>query len=158
MAELEGAVNDAFAWCVITLLLACLAGCMLLYGEREDGLPDSDSAFEGRPVQAWLDDLSSQDRATVQEAMGVLGTMGPANEDAVPELAKALQDPDPMVRAGAARALGRIGPAARPALSALESATEGGLGPEVREALQARSRIEGVGKQPELPSNPGAVP
>jgi hypothetical protein len=149
MVELEGHVNDAYAWWVIAVLLACLAGCMLLYGEREEGLPDSGASLNGRPVQAWLYDLGSEDRATVHEAIEALGTMGPANAGAVPELAKALQVLDPLVRAGAARALGRIGPAARPASPALESATEVGLGLDVRKALQARSRIEGVAKHEE---------
>jgi len=153
MVELEGIVNDAFAWCVIALLLVCLAGCFLLYGEGEQGLPEGGAELDGRPVQAWLDDLGSEDRATVHEAMEALGTMGPTNEDAVPELTKALHDADPMVRAGAARALGRIGPAARPALPALESATEAGLGRDVREALEARSRIEGVGRRGESSSS-----
>jgi hypothetical protein len=151
MVELEGRVNDAFAWSVIALLLACLAGCMALYGELDEALPEGGASFEGRPVQAWLEDLGSEDRATVREALETLGTMGPANEDAVPELARALQDADPMVRAGAARALGRIGPAARTALPELESVSESGYGLDLREAIQARYRIEGGAKNLEPP-------
>lgn len=137
-------MNDTLTWCLIALLLACLAGGMLLYDQLGEGQPPEGGAvFQGRPVQAWLDDLGSRDRHTSQEALEVLGMMGPANEDAVPELARALQNPDTLVRAGAARALGRIGPAARPALAALESSGESALGVDGREILEARGRIEG---------------
>lgn len=150
-------MDDAIVWGVIAVLLSCLAGCMVLYAE-EEGLQENIAAFEGRPVRAWLEDLSSEDRTAVRDAFEALGTMGPANDDAVPELAKALRDPNPLVRAGAARALGRIGPAARPALPALESIGELGYGPDMREALQARSRIEGSAKNAERPSAAAETP
>ena len=140
-------MNDAFAWCLVAALLACLAGAMVMYADSNEGLPASPAVFQGRPVQAWLDDLRSGDPITAHESMQALGTMGSENADAVPELAEALKDPDPTVRAGAARALGRIGPAARSALSALESAEETGSELDLRELLQARSRIEGLGRE-----------
>jgi hypothetical protein len=139
-------MNDAFAWALIAVLLACLAGAMVLYAERNEALPDGRATIQGRPVQAWLDDLRSEDRTTYQESLQVLGSMGPTNADAIPELTQALQDPNPVVRAGAARALGRIGPAARAALSDLESASEIGSSLDLREMLEARSRIEGVSR------------
>src|SRR3954465_7879732 len=49
----------------------------------------------------------------------LLGKIGPAARDAVPELARLLNDPDKGVRAAAASALGRIGPAARDAVPEL---------------------------------------
>ena len=48
-------------------------------------------------------------------AAEVLGGLGPAAKDAVPDLVKLLDDPDEGVRWAAASALGGIGPAAKDA-------------------------------------------
>jgi HEAT repeat protein len=45
--------------------------------------------------------------------------MGADAKDAVPQLVRLLDDPDPAVRKAAARTLGRIGPAAQEAVPAL---------------------------------------
>jgi HEAT repeat protein len=136
-------MNDAFTWSVIAVLLACLAAVMVEYSELDGSPPDGGAVFQGRPVQAWLDDLRAPDLPTCQEALEALGTMGPDNQDAVPELIRALEDENALVRAGAARGLGRIGPAARQALPALQSARENSHGKDLKEMLQARARIEG---------------
>jgi HEAT repeat protein len=136
-------MSGAFIWSVIAVLLACLAAAMLAYSEWVANSPDGGAVFMGRPVQAWLDDLRAHDLSTNREALAAFGAMGPANEDAVPELIQALEDENPRVRAGAARGLGRIGPAARQALPALEAARENTHGKDLKEMRQARARIEG---------------
>jgi HEAT repeat protein len=118
-----------------------------MYAEQNDALQHGQAEVQGRPLQAWLNDLRSDNPATAQEALQALGTLGPANADAVPELTEALKDPKPLVRAGAARALDRIGPAARQAVPAMESAGETGSELELRELLEARLRMEGSGKE-----------
>ena len=55
---------------------------------------------EGPPLRPWVD-------------------MGPAAQDAVPELVRLLKDPDAAVRRAAAEALGQIGPAAKDAVPEL---------------------------------------
>src|SRR5262245_35205119 len=78
--QLERAMTDNFIWCLFALILACLAGGMVLYDqEREDELLGDSATFQGRPVQAWLDDLRSEEPSTFQEAMQVLDMIGPAN-------------------------------------------------------------------------------
>jgi HEAT repeat protein len=135
-------MNDSFTWSVIAVLLACLAAVMVEYSELES-TPEGGAMFQGRPVQAWLDDLRALDQPTNREALEALSAMGPENQDAVPELTRALEDENSMVRAGAARGLGRIGPAARQALPALQAARENTHGKDLKEMLQARARIEG---------------
>jgi HEAT repeat protein len=44
--------------------------------------------------------------------------------EAVPALIKALKDPDSVVHSYAARALGKIGPGAKPAIAALKEALQ----------------------------------
>ena len=61
---------------------------------------------------------SKSDRARL--AVYALGSMGPRAAVAAPELAQALQQDDPAVRALAARALGKIGPDAKSSLPQLE--------------------------------------
>ena len=57
-----------------------------------------------------------------------LENMGAAAVDAVPALAKALDDPEPGVRQAAVKALGAIGPAARAAFQLSPARSAGGPG------------------------------
>ena len=74
-------------------------------------------------------------RGLLRNAAVALGNSG--NTDAVPALAAALADPEPLVRGHAAWALGRLGGAA--ARRALEAArargTDGGAAAEIEAAL-----------------------
>jgi HEAT repeat protein len=136
-------MNDAFTWSVIAVLLACLAAVMVEYSELEAAPPEGGAVFQGRLVQAWLDDLRAPDEPSNREALEALGAMGPDDKDAVPELIRALEDENALVRAGAARGLGRIGAAAQQALPALQAAGENSHGKDLKELLQAHARIEG---------------
>src|SRR5947209_8148010 len=63
----------------------------------------------------WLEQLNAEDPALRREAVQAVGNMGPEAAEAVPDLVRALKDPDAGVRRQAAKALGNIGPAAREA-------------------------------------------
>jgi len=77
-------------------------------------------AIVGRAAVAPLRELSGHSHWGVRAmAADILGDMGPAAQEAVPELAGLLADDHPRVRRHAAEALGRVGPAAVPALPAL---------------------------------------
>ena len=69
--------------------------------------------------------------------------MGAAAKEAVPALAKALQDPDEDVRAEAAWALGAMGPAAAGAAEALSKALDDG---DHLVCAAARAAQEKIGK------------
>ncbi|MCP4652057.1 MAG: hypothetical protein GY858_01555 [Candidatus Omnitrophica bacterium] len=99
-------------------------------------------------------DPDEEVRTAVQEAIGKIekGSESVGTEDAeVDRLIKGLKDPDPKVRKDSARVLGKIGPAAKPAVSALIEAlkdpdfkvransagTLGDIGPAAKEAVSA---------------------
>lgn len=63
-----------------------------------------------------------KDERTRLGALVVLGRMGPAARDAVPEVLHALKDREPRVRHAAIICLGEIGPAAKDAVPAIEGA------------------------------------
>ncbi len=70
-----------------------------------------------------------------------LGELGPAARDAVPALAAALNDPEPLVRMAAAGALGRVGIFSREALLVFKTAAKD-ESPQVRDtATEASERL-----------------
>ena len=76
-------------------------------------------------LDSFVTALSDPDPRHRGDAAVAIAAVGPAAADAVPELLKILADADapPGLRYAAAYALGRIGPAAKPAAAALEALT-----------------------------------
>jgi HEAT repeat protein len=60
-----------------------------------------------------------KERASRNQALFLIGRMGPAGAGAVPDLIRMLKDPDPYLRPNVIGALGQIGPAAREAVPTL---------------------------------------
>src|SRR5947209_3459409 len=88
------------------VLAAALAGC---------GQEPPPSAH-GKSVGEWVRALQDPDARLRQRAARTLGNAGAADPAVVPALAGALRDRDAGVRAEAALALMKIGPAAREAI------------------------------------------
>ena len=65
-------------------------------------------ALLGRPLSAWIGDLSDSNPETKKKAAATLTLMGSSAKSAVPALLKALGDGDPYVRQYCAYALGQI--------------------------------------------------
>ena len=76
-----------------------------------------------------------------------LGAIGPQAKDAVPVLAKALEDPDYNVRWAAAEALGRIGEPAKAAVPALARTLTDKITSVRRETVVALGRIGPAAKE-----------
>lgn len=75
-----------------TAALPLLSGCKKSYPVAPDGASINDKA-------ALIADLKNKDQATRGIAAGRLGSMGPAAQDAVPELEKAVKkEKVPMVK------------------------------------------------------------
>jgi HEAT repeat protein len=93
------------------LLLATvlLAGC----GSREPPLA------AGKPIEFWVESLTSPDAKLRKKAATKLGNVGPAHKDVLPALLRALQDRDAGVRREVIVAVVKFGPAAREALPIL---------------------------------------
>ena len=62
----------------------------------------------GRPVADWIADLKSDDVLVREEAILVLGGLGPRATEALPALTALLKDPAPTVRTKAALAAWQI--------------------------------------------------
>jgi HEAT repeat protein len=87
-------------------------------------------ALSGNLVERIVRLLSDKDDATASTAASALADSGTNAVLAVAALTRAFKDPRENVRNNAAVALGRIGPAAKPAIPALETLmrqSEGGL-------------------------------
>jgi HEAT repeat protein len=81
--------------------------------------PASAGQDTAKDVQELIVTLKSDKVAERAAAARILGEMGPAAKEAVPELQAALSDADKDVRRSAARSLGDIGPGSQPAVGAL---------------------------------------
>ena len=73
----------------------------------------------GKDVKELVVTLKSEKVAERAAAARILGELGPAAKEAVPDLQAALGDADKDVRRCAARSLGDIGKASKPAVAAL---------------------------------------
>ncbi len=81
--------------------------------------------------------LANENLATRLYALLAVGEIGPEARDAVPILVEQLRDSLPMIRSGAATALGKIGPeAARKAIEPLKDALIGELAGPVRVSIR----------------------
>jgi HEAT repeat protein len=98
-----------------------------------------------------------KDRSTAASAARALGLMGESASAAVPDLTKMLDSPFYQERDAAARALGSIGPKAKPALAALKRASNddrmaegnGNATGSKQAAKEAIFKIEGGGSSSE---------
>jgi HEAT repeat protein len=85
-----------------------------------------------------MESLKDSDKEVVQAVTTALGNLG---GDAVPALVKLLESPDHVLRARAAAALGKTGPAGQDALPALVKALQDQQAEVRREAARAIGRI-----------------
>jgi len=104
----------------LTVLTGAALVSLLLVGCGKSG-PAPLSA-EGIDLQAELQRLQSNVVTNRQDALARIARLGPKAKPAVPQLIKALKDPDQVVRQLAAYALGQIGPDAKEAVPALKEA------------------------------------
>jgi len=105
-------------WLLLRMAAGLLIGVVWLLAAAP--LAAQEARHGGRTLAEWTADLTHQDGKTRRQAAAALSAFG---GDAVPALTKALTgDADPEVRLGAANALARMGPAARPAVPALAGA------------------------------------
>src|SRR5262249_35083345 len=109
---------------------------------------DPEGKGDGRPVAELLAELKHPSAGVRMTAVWGLMGLGPAAAAAVSGLEEALRDSDPLIRRGAAGALGWIGPAAEAAIPALVGAALQGGEPGVSEpSLGALGQL---GKRPEV--------
>ena len=101
--------------------LAALALVGLASTGHAQALPQltNDTTWDGRPLSAWISDLSAPAPYTRHKAAYAISSLGPSAAVAVPALIEALKDPSPPVRYAVAYALKEIGPSAAAAVPAL---------------------------------------
>jgi HEAT repeat protein len=98
---------------------------------------------DGRPLSAWIADLSAPAPETRNAAAYEIAGFGPDAAAAVPELIKLLDDPVPAVRFPATIALLEIGPAAKAAVPRLRQMMEEEINDEIAaSARRALKRID----------------
>jgi hypothetical protein len=130
--------------------LACgLAGILVLAGCDVPSLAPDESQqadpgiYHGKPVKDWFLDRKDPDQR--EQADQYLDRVGPQDKDLIPALVPLLKDDEPVVRSGAARLLGQIGPDAKDALDAIDEATGDETNRAVLQSLVgARKRIMGL--------------
>lgn len=103
-----------------------------------------------KDVQELMVTLKSEKVAERAAAARILGELGPAAKEAVPDLQAALGDADKDVRRCAARALGDIGRASKPAVAALGKTLKDGDAQVRQAAAYALGRIGDPGAKPFL--------
>lgn len=96
-----------------------------------------------------LKSLRQESDADVRDAIGnAIARVGPQAKETHTGLAEALADPSPEIRVLAAATLGKIGPAARPVLAAVEKATKDNVTKVAEAAQAAQLRINGEIEEP----------
>jgi HEAT repeat protein len=108
---------------------------------REDAAKD---------VKELLVTLKSEKVTERAAAARILGELGPAAKEAVPDLQAALADPDKDVRRCAARSLGDIGKASKPAVPALGKTLKDPDAPVRQASAYALGRIGDPAAKPFL--------
>src|SRR5262249_22443988 len=98
-------------------------------------------SYAGRSLQAWLDDLHDADPLVREEAIEVLGLLGPAAKAATPELKKLLESKDQALRTRSALALWKVAGEAKPAVAVLAKSLSGAEPAVRREALIALGQM-----------------
>ncbi|NOZ23425.1 MAG: HEAT repeat domain-containing protein [Planctomycetes bacterium] len=88
-------------------------------------------------IDKHLSNLHSDDAVTRRNAVLALGNMGADAVQAVPALARMLNDRNDDIRVTVCQVLGKIGPSAAPALKALENAKKSDPDDRVKEAAAA---------------------
>ena len=103
-----------------------------------------------KDVQELVVTLKSEKAAERAAAARILGELGPAAKEAVPDLQSALGDADKDVRRCAARSLGDIGKASKPAVAALGKSLKDADAPVRQAAAYALGRIGDPAAKPFL--------
>jgi HEAT repeat protein len=113
---------STFRW----LRLLTVAGLVLFAGRlgADEPVKAPQKTYLGKTAKQWAARLTDKEWGERWWAAHALAEIGPPAKDAVPDLIKALKDPEHFVRGAAARALGSIGPAAVDALPALAAMLE----------------------------------
>src|SRR5690242_20313634 len=88
------------------------AGLVLNLGLIPATIRAQETAFLGKPIARWVEELASPDARVRRSAAFALGKSNGLAVHTVSRLVRALQDPDGGVREAAAFSLGEIGPAA----------------------------------------------
>lgn len=128
--------------------LVLLAGIVILVGCDVPNLAPDDTEeidpgmWYGRPIKQWI--LDKNDEDLKDNAKAYLDLVGPEDKDLVPALIPLLKDEDPVVRRGAVKLLGQIGPNAKEALEPLEDSITDPDKMVLKETLVARKRIMGL--------------
>src|SRR5262245_39170937 len=92
-----------------TMRTACWAvGIFVSCSATAQQPPAAPVQAAGRPVAEWIADLKSDDVLVREEALLVLGGLGPRAKEALPALTALLKDPAPTVRTKAALAAWQI--------------------------------------------------
>jgi HEAT repeat protein len=78
-----------------------------------------EAVYRGKPTRFRMVQLEDHDPTYRQDAVQALEKFGPLEPSVVPAVGRMLKHRDPLVRVGAARALGQFGTEAQPALAAL---------------------------------------
>ncbi len=119
--------------------------CLLILLASAVGCHKADPPLaHGKPVGEWIAALHSPNEPERQQAVRVLGNVGEIDPAVVPALTEALGDREAGVRSEAVLALSKIGPAARPAETALAAAAQNDPHPTVRrQAARALQRVRG---------------
>ena len=146
-ARLGGAARPRLSALLWMIAATCLVSAMVLAAPAS--VEAQARLHEGRSLAEWVADLGGTDSALRRRAAAALPAFGDA---AVPALGQAVvADPDPEVRLEAVKALGRLGPVARPAVPSLvkgmrdrvayvrrgAAAVLGSVGPATPEGLAA---------------------
>jgi HEAT repeat protein len=95
-----------------------------------------------QPVSHWIDVLQGSDAADKQQAVRILGNVGPADPRAIVALAAAVGDADVAVRREAILALLKLGPPAKAAAPALRKAQSDSDATVRAYAARALQRVE----------------
>jgi uncharacterized protein (TIGR03067 family) len=114
---LEVFIMSTLRW----LRLLTVAGPVLFAGRlgADEPVKAPQKTYLGKTAKQWAARLTDKEWGERWWAAEALAEIGPPAKDAVPDLIKALKDPEHFVRGAAARALGSIGPAAADAVPAL---------------------------------------
>ncbi len=151
-------------FCIAARGLALGALAMLLAVSPEGGAQDDRPRGETNPADAAkkVPQLIAalKDRSFFPDryrAAKDLGELGPAARDAVPALAAALNDPEPLVRIAAAGAIGRIGVLSPEALAVFKTAVRD-VSPQVRDtATEASERLLARATHEDVPALAAAL-
>jgi hypothetical protein len=135
---------STFRWLRILTVAGLLSGAAWLDADEPVKAPKE--TYRGKTAKQWAARLTDKDWGERWWAAEAIAEIGPPAKEVVPDLIKALKDPEHFVRGAAARALGSIGPAAVEAVPALAAMLEDPSYVTTPHALKALRLIGPVSK------------